>query len=138
MLLHTQKKDPETTRPFIVSAMRTAHGLLVLYAAAIVGVAYLTGEKDAPLTSERIFSFAVSTPIFVGSLLCWLAATVRCLFGSAIFLCVLLALLLGALPLMMKVFFPVHIALFSLAAVYGLSAFILIRYMFSLPSPPRK
>ena len=54
------------------------------------------------------------------------------LFRS-IFSCLLPAFVLAMLPIMMNVFFPEHLFLFSLAALYALSGIVLIRYFFAQP-----
>ena len=133
-----QKKDITASVPFAISMLRVVHFLLVLHAVAIVGIVYFSSDTDKLLTPERIFAFAVGMPMFLGSFFCWLAATARGLFGTAIFFCTFLALALAALPVMMNVFFPMHLAIFSLAAVYGLSAIILARYCFAQPLPKKK
>lgn len=137
-MLVLQRKDPTVSAPFAVSILRVVHFLLVLHAAAILGIVYFTGHAGTMPASERIFVFAVGIPMLLGSFSCWFAATVRGLFGTAIFFCSFLALALAALPMMANVFFPAHLALFSFAAVYGFSAIILAWYCFAQPPHKKK
>lgn len=133
-----QKKNLAESVPFAISMLRVVHCALAFHAAAIIGIAYVASDAGNALTAERVFAFSVGMPMLLGSFFCWLAAAVRTLFGTAIFFCAFLTLVLAALPLMMNVFFPMHLAVFALAAVYGLSGVILARYCFAQPLPKKQ
>ncbi|SBV94162.1 membrane hypothetical protein [uncultured delta proteobacterium] len=125
--------------PAAVSIFRMVHGLLFLYAAAILGITFfLHASATSGMTPERFFAVAVAAPMLVGSFAFWLATTVRVLFVPGIFFCSLLALVLACMPIMMNVFFPAHLVLFGLAAVYGVSCIILAQYFFAQPVVKRK
>lgn len=133
-----KKKDDTGAVPFIVAAFRAVHCVLFCYALLIIIITYCTNETTdmvgpTSASPERLFSLAVAAPMLLCSLFFGLSVTARALFGTGIFLCFLCALLLAMLPAMMNVFFPVHLYLFSLAAVYVFSGLILIRYFFSQP-----
>jgi len=129
-----QKKDDGVAVPFIVAAFRALHCVLFCHAVAIVGITFhLDGNSGMAFTPERVFALMVASPMLLGSFLFWLAVTARVLFGLGIFSCLLPAFMLTMLPAMMNVFFPEHLFLFGLAAVYGLSGMVLIRYFFAQP-----
>ena len=133
------KKPDCNPVPFAVSIFRMVHGLLFLHAAAILGITFFLHASTASgMTPERFFAVAVATPMLVGSFAFWLATTARVLFVPGIFFCSFLALVLACLPLMMNVFFPAHVVLFGLAAVYGVSCIILAQYFFAQPVVKRK
>ena len=125
--------------PILVVIFRILHCVLFCHATAIVGIAFfLEGTQPVSLTPDRIFALTVATPMLMGSLFFFLAVTTRVFFGFAIFLCALLAFVLAMMPLMMNLFFPMHIVVFCLAAVYGVSCTVLVRYFFTLPLPQKK
>ena len=133
------KKNQDNSRPFVISLIRIVHGLLFLYALAIIGLVLGTGENASSwLTLERGFGCAVAVPVALGSFFCVLAATTRVMFGTAIFFCAFLTFSLLMLPLMTALLFPAHIVVFSLAAFYALSAALLTRFFFSQPVPKKK
>ena len=124
-----QKKDDMARTPFALSFVRFMHVLLVLHATGIIVITYANSEFAA----ERLFAVMVAAPMLLGSFFSWFAATARKLFGTAVFFCIFLALLFAALPMMMNIFFPVHLVLFSLSAFYGISAILLVRCSFLQP-----
>ncbi|CAK7013540.1 MAG: hypothetical protein DELT_02161 [Desulfovibrio sp.] len=128
------KKDPLESTPFAISLIRLAHMLLIVHAAAIVAITY----AHSGLIPERFFAVLVAAPVFLGSFFCWLAATAKKFFGTAVFFCIFLALMMAGLPAMVTVYFPIHLILFALAAFYALSAMLLGQYSFRQPIPKRK
>lgn len=126
--------------PFVVGLFRVMHCALFCYAAAIVGLAFFLDSADSGvgIASQRGFSLVVATPILLGSFCFWLAVTARVLFGLAIFYCFFLTFLLAMLPAMANVFFPDHLYLFGLGALFALSGIVLIRYFFAQPIRKRK
>ena len=126
--------------PILVTAFRVVHCILFCHAATIIGIPFFLEGSVAPvtLTPERVFALVVAVPMLLGSFFFFLAATARMFFTVAIFFCALLTLTLTMLPVMTNLFFPMHLAVFSLAAVYGVSCVVLIRYFFALPVPRKK
>lgn len=145
-MLHTlQKKNMTPGVPLPVVAVRVVHALLTCYAAAIVIIVrsspgYAAGfdASESWIVVERVFALAVTVPIFLGSTLAFLAATVRRLFPAAIFCCAFVAFSLIFLPAMASLSFSRYVPALGFALVYGLSALILARYYFSLPGLRKK
>lgn len=136
-----QKKNTLVDRtPFIVSALRFVHGTLILYAAAIIAVAFWgTNTGSSPrFTDEAFFATLVAVPMLLASVSGFVAIAVGGLFGTAIFFCAFVALTLAAMPLMTTMFFPEHLSVFVPALIYALSAIILARYYFTLPVPKKR
>ncbi len=137
-----RKKNNEAPPvPIAVSFFRIVHGVLFCYAAAIILVAVFLNETvPLPLwiSPERIFAFAVAGPMILGSFFFCLATAIRGMFTPGVFFCSFLAFTLAALPTMTTVFFPAHLVLFGLAAVYGVSGLILVRFLFAQPLPKKK
>lgn len=136
-----QKKKAAFSRaPLSIGILRAIHGLLALYAAAIIAVAFFAANSDVLpwFTKEVFFAVLVAAPIFLASVFSFLAATVRGFFGTAIFLCFFVALSLTAMPIMTTMFFPAHVTVFTLALVYGMSAMVLVHYYFSLPMAKKR
>lgn len=129
-----QKKENIVRNSFTVSFVRVLNVLLILYAAGIIGITYASSEFAA----NRYFAVMVASPMLLTSFFNWFAATTNTLFGTAIFFSVFLALALTALPMMMRVFFPVYCMLFVLAAFYGISAILLARCCFLQPILKKK
>ncbi len=125
--------------PIFVATFRILHGVLFCYAAAIIGIVFfLEGAKPVTLTLERLFALAVAIPMLIGSFFFFLAVTTRVFFGLAIFFCAFLTFALIMMPLMTSLFFPMHLVVFCLAAVYGASCAVLMHYLFALPLPKKK
>ena len=130
--------SPVWTSVFFV---RVVHVVLFGYAASIIGITFSFPGYAIPgapvmgnlVYTERMFAISVALPLLLGSFFCFFAAATRSLFGTAIFFCVFASLMLGTLPLMATLFFPMHFVGFFLAALYVLSAIILVRFWFSLP-----
>lgn len=136
------KKADGHAVPFAVSAFRVLHCVLFCHVAAIVGFTFFldghAATADILVTPERLFALAVALPLLLGSFFFWLATTARVLFTPGIFFCLLPAFLLAALPLMMNVFFPSHLVVFTLAAIYGISGIVLIQYFLAQPVQKKK
>ena len=133
------KNSEFDTVPAVVSLFRVINGLLFLHAAAIIGITFFLNTADrSGITPERAFSLAVASPMLLGSFFFWLATTARTLFATGVFFCFFVALTLAALPFMMHMFFPTHLAVFGLAALYAFSGIILMRYFFAQPAPKKK
>lgn len=130
--------SPIWTSVFVV---RVIHAVLFGYAASIIGITFSfpgyagsSGSLEGDfLYMERMFAIMVALPLLLGSFFCFFAASTRSLFGTAIFFSVFAALIMGSLPLMVTLFFPMHLVGFILAALYALSAIILARFWFALP-----
>lgn len=129
-----QKQEDSACNSFALSFVRVLHVLLMLHAAGIIGITYANSD----FAVNRFFAVMVASPMLLASFFNWFAATTRKLFGTAVFFSVFLTLLLAALPMMMSVFFPVHLVLFVLAAFYGLSAILLARCCFLQPIRKKK
>ena len=126
-------------RPLAVSVFRVVNGILFVHAAAIIGITFFLNTNGlSGITPERAFALAVAMPMLLGSFCFWLAVTARALFVMAIFFCSFAAFTLAALPFMLTVFFPVHLAVFGFAAVYAVSGIILIQYCFAQPMFKKK
>jgi hypothetical protein len=136
--MFAKKKDAAAAPPFTLRLLRVLHVVLVCHALAIIGIACFVWDAPAFITAERAFALAVGLPIFLASALCWLALMTRGLFGLAIFFCTFLTLAFAALPIMVNVFFPMHLPVFFLAGVYGLSAVMLARNCFMQPVEKKK
>lgn len=131
------QKTDNVRVPVAVSLFRVVHGLLILHAAAIVGISFM--DVSAPgMTPERIFAMVVAISIGLGSFAFLLATTVRALFTLGIFICSFLGIALACLPLMATLFFPMHLVTFGFAAIYGISCFILVHFFFVQPVPKKK
>lgn len=128
------KKTNAERTPFFICLFRVVHVFFVVYAVAITLVAFGTAKSPLPwFTLEGLYGVAVAAPMFFASFFGFLALTIRALFVPAIFFSFLAALILASLPVMTAVFFPDHIVIFALAAVYLLSSLATVRVYFSLP-----
>lgn len=133
------KKPDRIPNSVAVSIFRVVHILLILHAAAIVGITFFfRAPVSIAMTPEHIFSLAVAIPLVMGSLAFLLATMVRALYTTGIFFCSLLALFLACLPMMMNVFFPMHLLVFGLAAVYAASCVVLAFFFFAQPVPKKR
>lgn len=133
-----QKKDSADSAPLAFPLIRVLHICLLCYALAIICISYGIYNDETWLNPERIFAFAVGLPIVAGSGFCLVSLAAKRFFGTAVFFCLLLALVLAALPLMVNIFFPLHFLVFFLAGIYAFSAIIVIRFCFAQPLPKKR
>lgn len=134
-----RKNADKPSRPFVVSVFCVLHCLLFGYSAAIVGISFfLTVDHGQNALAGQAFALTVGGPMMLCSLFFGLAATARVFFIPGVFFCALLALVFATLPLMMNIFFPLHLVVFLLSAFYAVSFLVLVRFLFSLPTRKMK
>ena len=133
-------KEYTDKTPATIVIFRLLQGLFFVYSLAILGLALIqtTENNDLRFQEQLIFGLSVAIPVVLGAGFSFLALIFRYFCTIAVFFCAVLVFSFLGLPLMTAVFFPMHLLLFFLAAVYALTGFQIMRYTLSSPLPAKK